>query len=216
MHDLITTLNPSITKFNNLPKKDFFYLRNDCDSADVVPLYRSLEDVLAFQVHYIKSSEYLGYEICKGEDCPHCKSGISKQTKLFIPFYNVQEDAVQFWDRGRLFYNQVEKMFVQGDDITKFVYRITRKGHAGNPCTTYYIRPIAKNTVLAYDDILKKFNISFPEAYSKIIRGLEFIKSDVVDLDTSKKLTPLVCVRCGAPLDVEHKCCNFCGVHYIW
>lgn len=214
---MIATYNPSIINFNDIRKKDFFYLRNDCDTADVIPLYRSIKDVIGFNVHYIKSADYLGYEICKGEDCPHCKSGIHKQSKLFIPFYNIQEDAIQFWDRSCRSYFQIEKMFNQDEDITKFVYSITRKGAAGDYCTTYEIYPIATNTVLSYEDICNKFDIKFPEAYSKIIRGLEFIEyPDTVELDKSKKLTPLVCARCGAPIDIEHRCCNFCGVHYIW
>lgn len=214
---MIATHNSSIFNFNDIRKKDFFYLRNDCDTADVIPLYRSIKDVIGFNVHHIKSADYLGYEICKGEDCPHCKSGIHRQSKLFIPFYNIQEDAVQFWDRSCKFYFQIEKMFNQGEDITKFVYRITRIGAPGDYCTTYEIHPIANNTVLSYEDICNKFNINFPEAYSKIIRDLEFVDyPDTVELDKSKKLTPLICARCGAPIDIEHKCCNFCGVHYIW
>ena len=214
---MITTRNPSVIKLNEPKNKDFLYLQNDCDFVDVVPLYTSLDDVLAFKVHHIKSVDYLGYEICKGEDCPHCKSGVPQQTKLFIPFYNIQEDAIQFWGRNYECYPRVEDMFNQGEDISNFVYRITRRGCPGDIRTAYEIRLIASNSVLSYADILKKFNVTFPGAYSKIIRGLEFVEyPEEVDLDTSKKLTPLVCARCGAPLDVEHRCCNFCGVHYIW
>lgn len=206
---------PSIIKLNKPADKRFFHLVNDEDKSDVIPLYRSLDDVLAFNVHYIKSISYCGYEACKGEDCPHCKSGIRTQIKLFIPLYNIAEDQVQFWDRAKLFYPRICDMFNQGKDITNFVYRIVRHGCPGDIQTFYDISPIAKNSVLSYDEILDKFGIKFPEVYSTIIRGLDFTEYPE-DIDKGKKLTPLVCAKCGAPLDIENKCCNFCGVHYIW
>ena len=55
---------------------NYFTLRNDGDTADVIILYRGVSDVLVADAHYIKSNDYTGYVHCCGRGCPACGKGI--------------------------------------------------------------------------------------------------------------------------------------------
>lgn len=164
-----------MTEYNEERYGNMFLLRNDGDSADVVILYRSVEDVLVADVHYIKSPEYSGYVHCCGRGCPACAKGIRVQNKLFIPLYNINENQIQFFDRSTRFENVLQsEVFSKFSDPTEYVFRITRRGEAGSMDTRYEIVPIGTNTdpKLSYDSILKSANTSFPEAYEGICRDI--------------------------------------------
>ena len=57
-----------------------FLLRNDGDYADVIFLYRSLDDVLIADTHYIKSADYSGYVHCCGRGCPAGHTGSHRRS----------------------------------------------------------------------------------------------------------------------------------------
>lgn len=153
-----------------------FRLANDGDTADVIMLYRDKNDVLIADVHYIKSNIYNGYVHCTGYGCPACANNIRKQTKLFIPMYNLESNEIQFWDRTQKFLPQIHSdVFANGNypNPSEFVYRITRHGAAGDMATRYQISAIAKNTTISFHDILEKFNATFPEYYSVICKDAD-------------------------------------------
>ena len=153
-------------KFNGL-----FLLRNDGDYADVIFLYRNVDDVLVADSHYVKSADYSGYVHCCGRGCPACGKGIRVQTKLFIPMFNIMDNEIQFWDRGIRFESQLEQdVFSKYPNPSDFVFRITRHGAAGDVNTTYEIVAIGKNTFKSYSQILSEFNASFPEYYNNICK----------------------------------------------
>jgi len=150
---------------------NWFMLRNDGDSADVIFLYRGPEDVLVADAHYIKSSSYTGYVHCCGRGCPACGKGISVRNKLFIPLYNLNSGKIEFWDRNMFFENQLNQdVFTRYPNPSEFVFRITRHGVARDVNTTYAITAVSKNDVLPYDAILSKFHTKFPDVYSTIIK----------------------------------------------
>lgn len=148
-----------------------FLLRNDHDFADVIFLYRSEEDVLIGDVHYIKSADYTGYVECNGHGCPACAKGIRVQTKLFIPLYNIAENEVQFWDRTARFQNQlVHDVFSRYPNPSEYVFRITREGAAGDVNTKYNITAVGNNKLMSYSEILAKNQIIMPDYMEKICR----------------------------------------------
>lgn len=150
---------------------NYFSLRNDGDSADVIFLYRSIQDVLIADAHYIKSNDYTGYVHCCGRGCPACGKGISVRNKLFIPMYNMTTDRIEFWDRSTFFENQLNQdVFSRYPNPSEFVFRITRHGAARDVNTTYEIRAVGKNDVYPYNVILSKFNTKFPDVFDKIIK----------------------------------------------
>ena len=166
----------SVTAYNEERYGKFFMLRNDGDSADVVFLYRNVNDVLVADVHYIKSDMYTGYAHCLGKGCPACnygERGIRIQTKLFIPVYNIDANEIQFFDRTMRFEPQLmHDVFDMYDNPSQCVYRIIRHGAAGSVDTTYEIKLLGKNTLGTYEEILNKFGASFPEYYNQVCREL--------------------------------------------
>ena len=167
----------------------FFLLRNDGDFADVIFLYQSWDDVLIADTHYVKSADYSGYVHCCGRGCPACAKGIRVQAKLFIPLYNITESQIQFWDRSTRFENQLSTdVFKNFPNPSEYVFRITRKGAAGDVNTVYEIRAIGKNTSFSYDEILKANKTSLPEHYSTVCK--EYSASELASLLSSEVEAP--------------------------
>lgn len=168
----------SVNQYNEERFGNLFLLRNDGDSADVIFLYRNVDDVLVADVHYLVSDTYRGYAHCLGKSngCPACnygERGIRNQTKLFIPLYNIDADEIQFFDRSIRFEAQLKHdVFDTYPNPSQCVYRITRHGAAGSADTTYEIKIIGKNTIGTYDEILAKFNARMPDYYETICKDL--------------------------------------------
>ena len=162
----------TVDEFNKERGYDnYFSLRNDGDSADVVFLYRSTADVLVADAHYIKSNDYTGYVHCCGRGCPACGKGISVRNKLFIPMYNFNTSRIEFWDRNMFFENQLNQdVFGKFPHPSEFVFRITRHGQARDVNTTYQIQAIGKNDTMPYDVVMAKFNTKVPDVYNNVIR----------------------------------------------
>ena len=163
----------AINDYNEARFGGLFVLRDDGDSSEVVFLYRSAQDCLVADTHYIKSADYSGYVHCCGRGCPACSQGIRVQTKIFIPLYDIKTDRILFWDRSIRFEHQLQNdVFSKFPNPCDYVFRITRKGAAGDINTVYEITAIARNTNMPYDSILAKHNIKFPEAYESICRDI--------------------------------------------
>lgn len=178
----------SVKTYNEEKFGGLFLLRHCGDSADVIFLYQSIDDVLVADTHYIKSADYSGYIHCCGRGCPACAKGIRVQTKLFIPMYNLTTNQVEFWDRSIRFEPQLSQdVFTKFPNPSEFVFRITRKGAAGDVNTVYHITAVGRNTVLTYDDILKANNIIFPDYYEHICKDLSV--KQVADLFTASAST---------------------------
>lgn len=161
----------TVQTYNEEKFGGYFLLRNDGDTADVIFLYQSTQDVLVADVHYIKSPEYSGYVHCCGKGCPACAKGIRVQTKLFIPVYNISDDEIQFFDRTMRFEPQLQQdVFSRYPNPSEYVFRITRHGAAGSVDTTYEIMAIGKNSFKSYDQILAEKNAKMPDYYSTICK----------------------------------------------
>lgn len=162
-----------ITDYNEERFGNFFLLRNDGDFADVVFLYKSFDDVLVADAHYIKSTDYTGYIHCCGAGCPACAKGIRVQNKLFIPLYNINEGEIQFFDRSIRFQNQLEsEVFAKFANPSDYVFRIIRHGAAGSFDTTYEIVVAGHINGTSFDKICADNNVTFPEYYSTVCKDL--------------------------------------------
>lgn len=161
----------SLTQYNDERYAGLFRLPDDGDSADVIFLYRSIDDVVVCDSHYVKSSDYSGYVMCNGQHsgCPACDKGIRIQTKLFIPMYNLSTNEVEIWDRNVRFENQlVRDVFNRYPNPSECIFRITRHGRANDINTTYQIQAIGRNTVKSYNDILTSCNIKMPDVILEV------------------------------------------------
>lgn len=156
----------------------FFVLPNNGDFADVVFLYKSANDVLIADAHYLKTPSYSGYVHCCEKDCPACnylytdrsgvqRKGIDRQAKMFIPLYNITKGKIEFWDRTPYFEQVLQdKVFKNWPDPSQCVFRIKRNGMAGDRATKYEITPIGRNTAMPYEKILADFHVTLPDYYS--------------------------------------------------
>lgn len=165
---------------------DFFTLRNDGDSADVIILYQSAKDVLVADCHYISSKGYSGYAHCLGDNCPACNyptksgRGIRKDVAVFIPVFNISKNKIEYWQRSYKFVDQVltNSVFKNFPNPSEFVFHIVRHGAAGDQNTRYEIRAAARNNDYPYEKILSDFNISFPASYSTVCKELTYDEMD--------------------------------------
>lgn len=163
----------SVEQYNEEKYGNKFILQNDGDNADVVFLYKSPQEAVVADTHYIKSAEYSGYVHCCGKGCPACAKQIRVQTKLFIPLYNINDGALQFWDRSTKFSPQLfADVLSKFPNPSEYVFRITRHGVAGDINTRYEINVIAKNTQIVCDTVLKK---PFPEYFEDICKDVPAI-----------------------------------------
>lgn len=163
----------SVRQYNEEKYKGLFRLVDDGNSADVIFLYRNIDDVLTCDTHYIKSADYSGYVHCCGRGCPACSKNIRVQTKLFIPLYNLTDNEIQFWDKPIRFEHQLSSdVFSKFPNPSEFVFKIIRHGVANDINTTYEIQVIGRNSQENYDQILNRFGIKMPDYYSTICKEL--------------------------------------------
>lgn len=173
-------------EFNEERFGNFFLLRDNGDSADVIFLYQSYDDVLEADVHYIKSSEYSGYVHCCGVGCPACEKGIRVQPKLFIPLYNITTGQIELWDRSTRFEMQLNSdVFSKYPNPSEYVFRITRQGAAFDMNTKYSIVAVGKNSdpMIHYHQILAANKTDIMTCYSNACKELNSV-------ELSRLLTP--------------------------
>lgn len=163
----------TVKEYNDDKYKGKFVLSNDGDSADVIFLYRSIDDVLIADTHYVKSADYSGYVHCCGRGCPACEKGIRVQSKLFIPLYDISADEIKFFDRNTVFENVLQQsVFSKYPNPSEYVFRIVRHGKARDINTKYEIYVAGRNTSMSYETILSRFNTSLPAHYEAICRDV--------------------------------------------
>ena len=174
----------TLAEYNDERNRIFFKLDNDGDFADVIFMYRNLNDVLLADAHYIKSSEYSGYIHCCGEGCPACERGIRVQTKIFVPVLLLAKNGetfenpeIKYFDRTSYFKDQImSDIFNVSPNPSDCVFRIIRHGVARDTDTRYEIRAVGLNTagkgtgMSHYDAILAKCGTSMPEDYERVIK----------------------------------------------
>lgn len=187
-----------ITDYNEERFGNFFLLRNDGDFADVVFLYKSFDDVLVADAHYVKSNDYTGYIHCCGAGCPACAKGLRVQNKLFIPLYNISAGEIQFFDRSIRFQNQLEsEVFSKFANPSDYVFRIIRHGAAGSFETTYEIVVVGHINGTSYDKICADNNVTFPDYYSTVCKDLTV--SEVSALFTASAMSTSASVSGDMP-----------------
>lgn len=168
----------TVEMYNQDKYKGKFRLANNGDSADVIFLYRGMSDMLVADTHYLQSANYNGYVHCNGVGCALCamrkndgSPKYRKDSKLFIPLYNITTGGIEFWDRSINFEPQMTRdVFASYPNPSEIVFKVTRRGESRDVNTTYDIRAISRNSYKSYDDILKEANAQFPAYYGNIVR----------------------------------------------
>lgn len=180
----------------------FLRLTDDQQSVKGVLLYKSYDDVLSCDVHYVKSKDYSGYVHCCGSSCPACQKGINIRQKLFIPILvladlneGYDEDCVVFWDRNLSFNHYLKRdVFDKYDNPSDFVVKITRNGEYRDRSTTYSISACARFSD-DIDTVMKSLGVEFPDYYENVVRTvdaatLQDMLSDTSSMDKKSAYIP--------------------------
>lgn len=150
----------------------YFSLKNDHDVARVRFLYDSADDVEGYAVHKVEIDDRTRYVNCLREynepieKCPFCREREPQLAKLYIPLYNIDEDKVQVWERGKKFFSKISGICARygKNPIVSQIFEIERNGKAGDQQTTY---EIYRTEDPADDTQLDDFE--FPEIIGSII-----------------------------------------------
>lgn len=135
----------------------YFSLKNDKDVAQVRFLYNGIDDVEGYAVHQIEVDGKKRYVNCLREynqpidTCPFCRERKFTQAKLFVPLYNVDEDKVQIWERGKKFFSKISSICARYPDVVSHIFEIERNGKKGETTTTYEIYEISKDDTTLED-----------------------------------------------------------------
>lgn len=129
----------------------YFSLKNDKDVARVRFMYNGMDDVEGFAVHEIKIDEKKRYVNCLREYnqpldvCPFCRAKMFSAAKLFIPLYNMDEEKIQVWERGKKFFPKISSICARYPQVVSHVFEIERNGKKGDTSTTYEIYEVDKD-----------------------------------------------------------------------
>lgn len=137
----------TVDKYGGQGGTGYFSLKNDNDIATVRFLYNDENDIEGYAVHQVEVDGKKRYVNCLREynqpidDCPFCKAHEFQMAKLFIPIYNVDEDKVQVWERGKKFFSKMSGICARygKNPIVSQTFEIERNGAKGDTQTTYEI-----------------------------------------------------------------------------
>lgn len=137
----------------------FFRLANDGDVARVRFMYNSINDVEGMSVHQVEINDKKRYVNCLREynepvsKCPFCREHMPVQAKLFVPVYDVEEDRVKIWERGKKFFNKISGLCSRYGKLVEKEFEIERHGKAGDTNTTYEIFPMDDSEPASMEDL---------------------------------------------------------------
>lgn len=151
-----------VDKYGNGGGAGYFSLKNDKDTAKVRFLYSGIDDVVGYSVHQVQVGDSTRYVNCLRnyndpiDACPLCKDHQFTSAKMFIPVYNIDEDKVQIWERGKRFFSQISSLcarYAGRNPLCAQVFEIERNGAKGDTNTTYGIYPIGSPDETQLEDL---------------------------------------------------------------
>lgn len=137
----------------------FFSIANDREVKQVRFMYDTADDVEGMSVHKVTVGDKDRYVNCLRaynepvDTCPFCREHKPVQARLFIPVYNIEEDAVQIWDRGKTMFAKMSSLcsrYATKDNLVSTIFEVERNGKLNDQKTTYEIYKVdTDNTQLA-------------------------------------------------------------------
>ena len=157
----------------------YFSLKNDKDVATVRFMYNSVDDIEGFACHQVEIDGKKRWVNCLREYnqpkdvCPFCKAGMFTSAKLFIPIYNVKEDRVQVWERGRKFISKMSSICARYQNVVSHLFEIERNGQKGDTATTYEIYEVGHDDT-TLEDLPEKHDVLGTLVLDKSPDDMEF------------------------------------------
>lgn len=151
--------NDTADNYGNYERTSFFSLPNDKDTARIRFMYNNMDDVFGYAVHEVEVGDKRKQVNCLREYtdpkdvCPFCAAGIPVKAKVYVPLYDVKEETVKIWERGKKYLGTLSSIcsrYASADKpLVSQVFEIERNGKKGDPATTYREYPIDRdNTTL--------------------------------------------------------------------
>ena len=143
----------------------FFGIAKNHEVKRIRFLYNTIEDVQGDSVHKVTVNGKDRYVNCLRDYndpvdvCPFCAEKKFVQAKLFIPVYNIDEKALQLWDRGRTMFGKMatlcNRYASNGDTLVSHIFEVERNGEPKDTKTTYEIFEIEQDdtTLDDFDEI---------------------------------------------------------------
>ena len=157
----------------------YFSLKNDKDVAQVRFMYDSVDDVEGYAVHQVEIDDKKRYVNCLREYnqpkdvCPFCRENMFTTAKLFIPIYNIDQDRVQVWERGKKFISKISSLCARYPHVVSHKFEIERNGKPGETTTTYEIYEVGQdNTTL--EDLPEQSDVLGTLVLDKSADDMEF------------------------------------------
>lgn len=125
----------------------YFSLKNDKDTAQVRIMYNTIDDVEGYAVHQVEVDDKKRYVNCLREynqpisDCPFCEARNFQLAKLFVPLYDIKDDKVKIWERGKKFFSKIGSICARYSNptVVSHIFEIERNGKPGDQTTSYEI-----------------------------------------------------------------------------
>ena len=136
----------------------FFRLENDKDIARVRILYDGIDDVTGYAVHQVEVGDKKRYVNCLREygdpvdKCPFCAEKKFTTVKYFVPLFNIDNDRVETWERGKKFGQKISSLCARYPHLVSHTFEIERNGKAGDQQTTYEFYETGKDENVLLDD----------------------------------------------------------------
>lgn len=155
----------------------FFKIENDMEVKRVRLLGRDMNDFPGYACHQIELDGKRKLVNCLREYnepasvCPFCASrdsSIRKQiAKWFIPLYNVDEEEVQIWERGKSFLPILASYVSRHKNVVNTITEVERHGKPRDTNTTYMLYPAEEQD--PEDVKLEDFEEDIPEVIGRYI-----------------------------------------------
>lgn len=129
----------------------FFSLKDDKDVARVRFMYNGINDVEGYAVHEVDVDGRKRYVNCLRnyndpvDSCPFCAAKKFQVAKLFIPLFDVDEERIKVWERGKKFFSKISSICARYSDLVSHIFEIERNGKRGSTQTTYEIYEVEQD-----------------------------------------------------------------------
>ena len=130
--------NEQADKYYSGGSSEWFQLKNDGDVARVQFMFDSIEDIPTFSTHRIKIGDKERQVDCLRmpgdpiEKCPLCEAGIPARAARFVIMYQLDDQKVKIWERGRQFISKLQGLINRYSPLSEHVFEIERHGRAGD------------------------------------------------------------------------------------
>lgn len=165
----------------------YLSLKNDGDIARVRFMYNGIDDIEGYAVHQVEIDGRKRYINCKRkyndpiDNCPFCREHIPQLAKLFIPVYDVDEDKVKIWERGKKFFAKISSIcarYANNNSLVSQVFDIERNGAAGSTQTTYEIYPVDAPDNTTLEDLPEFEGVMGGVILDKSVEDMEYYLED--------------------------------------